>query len=75
MYWLGWDTNFPFYQGFLSQTLMTLRTPRKGGDHLPSTNKHSDIYLQRQQRLLIASHVITRLLVNEICRLGESPFD
>ena len=73
-------------QGFLSQTLTIHSTAGEGGDHLysslpiPIAHDNSDIYLQLcmwgdHHVFLIASFLVTRLLLDEIYHLTELPSD
>ena len=75
-----------FYQGFFSQTLTIHRTAWVGGDHLlfhsttscrSQTLRHlfATLHVKRLSRILIATLVFTRLLLNEICHLIKLPFD
>ena len=79
--------HFFFYQGFLSQTLtihMTARGERGTIFYstlpLPRAHEHRDIYLQLcvwddYHVFVIATLVLTRLLLDEIYHLIELPFD
>ena len=78
---------FFFYQGLLSRTLTTHRTPGEGRGPffystlpLPPTHEHSDIYLQLckwddYHIFSIATLVFTRLLLDEIYHIIELLFD
>ena len=78
---------FFFYQGFLSQTPANHRTTGEGGGTIfystlpfPPTHEHSDIYLQLcmwddYPVFLVAPLLFTILLLDEIYRLIELPYD